>query len=198
MSPWWNPFPRRGEMELSDEELMTHLKEGDEGSFEHLVRKYYAYVLNFAYRIFEDRDLAEDIAQETFLRLWRYRQNYPPSATFRTSLYRIAKNLCLNELRRSPHELKGDVKDEGEPGECMDLAPPKHESMADDLERRIRDGLRSLPEEQRLVIILKVYQGLSYKEAAEIMGCPVGTVASRKNMALKKLRDLLKQSPCRG
>lgn len=189
-------------MPLTDEELMLRAKEGDRAAFETLAARHYANILNFIYRFMRDHHVAEELCQETFLRLWRSAPNYMPLAKFTTFLYHIAKNVCLKELartnrapqlhsldeplfeeRRGHYTLAEEVEDGSK--------TPEEEVLRFEMQKRIHDAVSSLTEAHRLVFVLTEYQGLSYQEVAEIAQCPVGTVASRKNTAVRQLRKML-------
>jgi RNA polymerase sigma-70 factor (ECF subfamily) len=184
----------------SDEELMIKVKEdGDERAFESLVQRHRKPILNFAYRFVGDRQVAEDLSQDVFIRLWANASTYLPIAKFTTFLYTIAKNLCLNALAKSRNsppmqslsepdaEMNRQLQDGlADPGES-----PERELMGREVADMIRKAVGKLSPEHRLVFVLTEYHGLSYQEVAAIAQCPVGTVASRKNTAVRQLRRRL-------
>ncbi len=184
----------------SDEDLMMRVKEdGDERSFELLVQRHRKPILNFVYRFMCDREAAEDLSQDVFLRLWASASTYLPVARFTTFLYTIAKNLCLNALARSrnspPMQSLGntnvDTDRRMEDGPADPAASPEREVMGREIAEKISEAVARLSPEHRLVFILTEYHGLSYQDVAAIAQCPVGTVASRKNTAVRQLRDRL-------
>jgi RNA polymerase sigma-70 factor (ECF subfamily) len=146
-----------------------------------------------------DREVAEDLSQDVFLRLWASASTYLPVAKFTTFLYTIAKNLCLNALAKS--RSSPPMKSLSEPDAEMNrqlqdgLADPKGSPERDvisrEIEDRISEAVGKLSLEHRLAFILTEYHGLSYQEVASIAQCPVGTVASRKNTAVRQLRHRL-------
>lgn len=192
-------------MVYSDEELMMRIKEeGDERAFELLVQRHRKPILNFVYRFMGNREVAEDLSQDVFLRLWVSASTYLPVARFTTFLYTIAKNLCLNTLARSRNALPTQSLDEtvsGAAGEHGNISvkngladpagSPEREVMNREIADRIEEAVGKLSPEHRLVFILTEYHGHSYQEVAAIAQCPVGTVASRKNTAVRQLRQRL-------
>ena len=187
-------------MITSDEELMMRVKEeGDERAFESLIQRHRKPVLNFVYRFMGDRETAEDLSQDVFLRLWASASTYLPVAKFTTFLYTIAKNLCLNTLaksRNAPSMQPLDEKSErgnisAKDGVADPAGSPEEETMNRELARRIEEAIGKLSPEHRLVFILTEYHGHSYEEVASVAQCPVGTVASRKNTAVRQLRQRL-------
>lgn len=177
-------------MTPSDEELMIRIKEDDDQrAFQDLVQRYRKPILNFVYRFTGDHEMAEDLSQDVFLRLWMSSKTYLPLSKFTTFLYTIAKNLCLNALtksRNSPYmQSLNDVDFENSD------SSPEQEAIAKEIATKVEEAIAKLSPEHRLVFILTQYHGLPYQEVAEIIQCPVGTVASRKNAAIKQLRERL-------
>ncbi|MGQ9525046.1 MAG: RNA polymerase sigma factor [Armatimonadota bacterium] len=189
-------------IEPTDEELMLLARDGDEEAFDTLVRRHRGPLLNFIYRYVGDREAAEDLSQDVFVRLWSNAPTYVPLAKFTTFIYHIARNLCqdyMDKSRRLPsisslsqeitdgrgrvHLLEEGLKDRSR--------GPEDELMMAETQAEIQAAINALPEDQRLVLVLTEMQGLSYQETARIVGCPVGTVASRKSTALRFLRDRL-------
>ena len=188
--------------ELPDEDLMLLVREGDETAFDHLVRRHRGPVLNFIYRYLGDREAAEDLSQDVFVRLWSSARTYTPSAKLTTFLFHIARNLCrdhLDKYRRLPPltSLHGEwAGDEGSSRsleeEIRDVrSDPSGELSRRQLEAEIETALQGLPDDQRLIFVLTEIQGCTYEAASQIVGCPVGTVASRKSAAVKSLRKKL-------
>jgi len=192
-------------MKPSDEELMLSIKAGNDSAFEVLAHRHYANTLNFIYRFVGDRELAEDLCQDTFVRLWRSAPNYRPLAKFTTFLYCIAKNVCLKELSRIQKSPQISSLDEpifeGVNYDLYTLAEeveddrytPENAVLNRELSGKIQEAIASLSADHRLVFILTEYHGMSYQEVADIAQCPVGTVASRRNAAVRKLRKMLSQ-----
>ena len=184
---------------LSSEELMARVAKGDEFAFQILVERHQASLLNMIYRFIGDRTKSQDLAQEVFLRVWQAARTYEPKAKFTTWLYRIAANLCLNELnssrRRSWLQFFHVGTNEQTVGKenFSDGSPsPEDLLLSRERNRRITEALQSLPENQRMALILKRYDGLSYEEIARILGCSVSAVESLLVRAKKNLQEKLK------
>jgi RNA polymerase sigma-70 factor (ECF subfamily) len=187
----------------SDEELMLKVKfDNDPSAFESLVQRYKTALLNFVYRFIGDQEMAQDLSQDVFIRLWMSAETYLPIAKFATFLYTIAKNVCLNalvKLKNSPQVQSLNevvVSQDGDDCELLDaLADPNNspekELIGMEIEQKITKAIGKLSPEHRLVFILTEYDDLSYQDVAAIIQCPVGTVASRKNAAVKTLRRYL-------
>ncbi len=158
---------------------------GDTQAFGVLVRIYQQRLVRFAARLLGDSDLAQDAAQEAFLRLWRGRASYEPRGCLGAYLFRTVRNVCLDYARASrPAEALG----EGAEAETSDPAAlAEARSLAD----AVRLAVQALPEPQRVVFVLSQYEELSYAEIAAILDCPLGTVASRKHQAAETLRRKL-------
>ena len=188
-------------MRRSDEELMTRYREGNQDAFEALYRKYEKPLLDFIYRMVMNAADAENLCQETFFRVVRAKKKYRATARFKTWLFQIALNLCRDRLRRMKHRshLSLDAPVPSQDGEALELqelipnpAPdPAKYAETDELEAIVQKAIGSLPEDQRLVVILKEYQELRFSDIAEIMNCPIGTAKSLNHRAHDKLRKIL-------
>ena len=182
--------------ESSDEELMSLFQQGEEAAYTLLVQRYKDELTNFAQRFLGDRDDAEDVVQEAFVRVWRNRNAYTPAGKFSTWLYAIASNLAKTRLRRwalrrivrlggpRPDGTVFDLPDEGE----------RPDGAADEnlREERIQQALKVLPVKFREIVVLRDIQQLSYEEIVAITGCAMGTVKSRINRGRALLRDQLR------
>lgn len=181
-------------MARSDVQLMLDVKAGDELSFEILLKKYRTPLVNFLYRMVKDQAAAEDLAQEVFLRVYRARKEYSPSAKFTTWLFRIATNLALNAIRDGRYrqmQISIDTpRDEGE--QVIEIATPQ--ARADDrlIERErnqmIRGAILALPEKQRAAVILHKYQEMDYAQIGKILGCSESALKSLLFRAYETLR----------
>ena len=159
--------------QLPNEELMARIAEGDEYAFQILVERHQASLLNLIYRFIGDRTKSQDLAQEVFLRVWQAARSYEPKAKFTTWLYRIAANLCLNELKASRRKkwlrffhVDTDEQTVGEEDFSDGSPSPEDLLLSRERSRQITSALQSLPENQRMALILKRYDDLSYEEIA--------------------------------
>lgn len=158
---------------------------GDRLAFGELVRRHRSFVLALVYRLCGDATQAEDIAQDAFLRAWQALPGFRGQAAFRTWLYRIASNVALEQLRHA----KPTVDIEGIPLAAQDT--PEDDALHTEQCAEVQAAILQLPVQSRLVLILREYEGLSYKEIASTLDIPIGTVMSRLNYARQRLqRDL--------
>jgi RNA polymerase sigma-70 factor (ECF subfamily) len=174
--------------DLSDKELLQRVKESDTRAFSALVDRYKVKLFNLLYRMLQNREEAEDILQETFLRVFREKESYDPSYAFSTWIYTIALNLCRNQLkRRKRFRFFGIdlIKDDRR----YAVETRVH---ADGLSSTLDKAIASLPVKYRTVFVLREVNQLSYEEMAESLNVPLGTVKSRVNRARLMLRDKLK------
>ena len=171
--------------EPSDVELMARVKAGDQNAFVTIVRRYQNLLLNF-FRCMGVYTDAEDLAQETFVRLFKYRDRYEPRARFTTFLYLLARQVRVDMLRKTLRREAGMASYLKE----TENAEPKRDPPADRFDA-VRRALDTLPETLRSVVVLSIYQELKYDEIAAILEIPVGTVKSRMFHALRKLREVI-------
>src|SRR5258707_7268519 len=176
-------------MARSDVQLMLDVKAGDEQSFALLLKRYRSPLVNFLYRMVRNREQAEDLAQEVFVRVYRARADYVPSAKFTTWLFRIATNLALNSLRDTRHQrmeisLDAPVTAGAEEGDerMLDVAD-KHPDIEQHLveearKAMIRHAIDKLPEKQRAAVLLHKYQELGYGEIAKSLACSESALKS--------------------
>ena len=182
----------------SDEELVLSLRDGDPDAFGLLVFRWQEPLFRFVYRILERREDARDVCQETFLRVLRQPDRFQEGARFSTWMYQIALNLCRDQLRRRKRWrflAPAPPGPDGEPGREREEQDREATSI-EALERRERRdavslALADLPPEQREVLVLKEFEGLKFREIAEILGCPESTVKSRMYYGLSGLRSAL-------
>jgi RNA polymerase sigma-70 factor (ECF subfamily) len=176
---------------------MLDVKAGDEASFELLLRKYRTPLVNFLYRMVRDVGVAEELAQEVFLRVYRAREDYAPSAKFTTWMFRIATNLALNSVRDNRYrrmEISMDQSaDSGEedarPLEVPDRAPTvEQELVARSRAEMILRAIHTLPEKQRAAVLLHKYQELDYDEIARVLECSESALKSLLFRAYETLR----------
>jgi RNA polymerase sigma-70 factor, ECF subfamily len=181
----------------TDEELMLQVRAGDRAAFNTLMDRYEKPVLNIVYRYLQDYDMAQDLMQETFLRVYKARERYEVRSKFTTWLFQIAVNLCLNERRARSyrrHESIEAMSAQPVPREIKDTRTrtPEEQSRKAELAELVRAAVASLPDEERAMVILARWEEKSYEEIAEIMGCSVDAVKSRLYRAKKMLHERLK------
>lgn len=177
--------------ELDDTGIVALFLDGNERAFQELVERYQTRLLNFIYRTIGDREKAEDLVQEVFIRVYRHIHRFDRSKKFSTWVYTIASNLAKNELRnrsRNPivlfQTIKSNWEDEDRPLQFEDSS-----SRPDDMYRKrhlralVEESVAKLPEHHRQVFVLRELEGKSYEEIAEITDCNLGTVKSRLNRA---------------
>ena len=186
-------------MARSDVQLMLDVKAGDEQSFELLLQRYRTPLVNFLYRMVRAREEAEDLAQEVFLRVYRARKDYVPSAKFTTWLFRIATNLALNSVRDNRHQkmeisLDAPVTVDAEDGDekVMDVAeknPNIEQHLIEEARKKmIRHSIDKLPEKQRAAVLLHKYLELDYGDIAKILECSESALKSLLFRAYETLR----------
>lgn len=188
-----------GELE-SDAARMLRVKSGDFAAFEELVEKYKQPVINLIYRSLRDPTEAEDLAQNVFVQVFKSADRYKPSAKFSTWLFTIARNLCLNEIRRRgrhPAESLDTVIAEGQEQPARQVEDVKIRRAPElllqrELERKIQDALDVLPENQRIAMLLCREEELSYEEIAAVLGCSLSATKSLIHRARETLKSRLK------
>jgi RNA polymerase sigma-70 factor, ECF subfamily len=186
---------------LSDAEMMLRVKAGDNSAFDYLVQKYRRPIIGFMYRMARNSAAAEDLAQEVFLRVYRSRASYEPSAKFSTWLYRIATNLGVNHARDTRHERPENTMNLDEPdsegGQTPDLAD-KAPTVEEEIIRRerlqaIRQKIEALPERQRLAVLMHKYQQMDYRQIADVLKLSESATKSLLFRAYETLRIQLRE-----
>jgi len=187
---------RQNPGELTDMDILAQVSAGNVDAYGKIVGRYNGRLYNFVYRFVGDRETAEDVVQETFLRAFRKRKEYRAIANFSTWLFTIAGNLAKSELRRRKRWRMFSIERDEETGTGMDLpdesARPDKVAESSLANGQIQLAIASLPENYKQVILLRDVQGMSYQEISDIVDCPVGTVKSRVNRARLKLQQKLK------
>ena len=187
---------RQNPGDLSDMDILAEVSAGNVDAYGKIVGRYNGRLYNFIYRFVGDRETAEDIVQETFLRAFRKRKEYRAIANFSTWLFTIAGNLAKSELRRRKRWRMFSLERDEETDTGMELpdnsAPPDKVAESSLADVQIQEAIASLPDNYKQVILLRDVQGMSYQEISEIVDCPVGTVKSRVNRARLKLQQKLK------
>ncbi len=185
----------------SDEDLMLSCRDGDEGAFEVLYRRYEKPIFSFIYRIVMSAADAEELCQETFFKVVRAKKEYQVSGKFKTWLFRIALNLCHDRLRRMKFRshisldapvFSQDSQDiQLQQSICRSSSDPVKYVEKDEMKTLVQQAFTMLPEKERTVVILKEYHALKFSEIADIMNCPVGTVKSLNHRGHQKLIKVL-------
>src|SRR2546426_3551863 len=186
---------------LSDAEVMLRVKAGDDAAFDYLLQKYRRPMQNFMYRMARNPAVAEELAQEVFLRIYRSREKYEASAKFTTWLYRIATNLAVNHARDTRHERPENTlsldevnQDTGTAVDVADRSPTAEEELVK-RERLagIREKVQSLPERQRMAVIMHKYQQMDYRQIADVLKLSESATKSLLFRAYETLREQLKE-----
>jgi RNA polymerase sigma-70 factor (ECF subfamily) len=184
----------------SDAAIMLRVAAGDEASFNYLAQKYHRAMIHFLFRMVRNQAIAEELAQEVFLRVYRSRESYRAEAKFTTWLYRIATNLAVNHARDTRHEraaqtLYLDAPDE-ETGTTPDVADDElsveQRLMRDERMGAIRTHVMALPERQRMAVLMHKYQGMDYRQIGEVLKLSESATKSLLFRAYQTLRDKLK------
>jgi RNA polymerase sigma-70 factor (ECF subfamily) len=182
-------------MQDSESRIMLQIADGNLSAFRELVDCYQHSLLNYAYRYTGDRASAEDIAQEVFLRVFKAAKEYKPLSSFKTWLFKIATNLCLNELRdnkifRNTVDIF-ELNEAGFVSLSVTRTSPEMETEGRELSTVLMAALRILPEKQRVALLLHKYEGFSYVEISRMMDCSVPAVESLIHRARQSLRKQL-------
>jgi RNA polymerase sigma-70 factor (ECF subfamily) len=183
---------KKNNFSYKDEELILQFQKGNENAYVELVNRYKNKLVNFTFNYLGDRDLAEDIVQETMLKLYEKRHYYKEIAKFSTWIYTIARNQANTELRKRKRrnisflsQMTKNGKDFDLDSKSPDLINELHNTY---LAKRINKAIQLLPEHFREVIVLRDIQGLSYEDIGLVMDAPLGTIKSRINRARIQLQ----------
>ena len=184
--------------ECTDDELMVRLQEGDATAFPLLVERYHARLVGFFCRNVRDRYLADDLAQDTFLRVYEEAWDYIPQGTFRAWLFRIARNLMIDAIRRQSRDALVGSRRPTQGSEDVvwqriadDLTTPLEHIRTQELAAALTESLQQLPEEQRLTFTLHHFADLKLQEIADVLEIPLNTCKSRLRLAREKLSESL-------
>ncbi|MFE7063325.1 RNA polymerase sigma factor [Sutcliffiella sp. NPDC057660] len=175
---------------ISDEQLLEQMAEGNQAAFEAFVHRYHVPIHQYAERLLKDSKKAEDIVQETFIRLIKQLQMKKIPTYPKAWLYRVASNLCRDYWRSAQYRTEGTAKEE------MPISVDQKASVTEIYERQetrkeVLASLNTLSDAQQQIVVLRFYQDLKLKEIAEILDIPLGTVKSNLFHALKKLKGAL-------
>ena len=186
---------------LSDPDviLMLEFKEGNKASFEKLMTTYFPRILNFIFRFIKNREIAEDLTQEVFIKVYNNGKNYQPKAKFKTWLYTIARNISLNEIRKNKQIIvsldetvsskEGVMSRQVADGTVMRA---DEEMQQEERAEMIRQAIKRLPENQQIAVVLRRYDNFSYDEIAQTMGTTSKAVKSLLSRAKEHLKNRLK------
>jgi RNA polymerase sigma-70 factor (ECF subfamily) len=179
-----------------DAQLMLRVKDGDGASFTELLEKHRSPVVHFLYRMVQDHAVAEELAQEVFLRVYRSRSSYEPTAKFTTWLFRIATHLALNWLRDGKNE-RGqerldEISGEGPIREVADRRVTVEQKMLYEVRlEEVRRAISALPEKQRAAVLMHKYEEMEYSQIARALDCSESAVKSLLFRAYETLRARL-------
>ncbi len=185
---------------LDDESrILLEWSQGSRRAFETLVHRYMRDAFMTAYGFVHDVDDARDLSQDAFVRAWKARERFDPSRPFYPWFHRILRNLCINfvQRRRRGESLFRDVAQTAERFTSSGPSPAERLERRE-RERRVREAIGELSPEHREIIVMKHFRGMSYREIAEALEIPMGTVMSRLYYARRALRDRLEEAPGRA
>lgn len=180
----------------SDAELMLRVRDGDGASFALLLEKHRSSLVHFLYRMVQDFAVAEELGQEVFLRVYKSRATYEPTAKFTTWLFRIATHLALNYIRDGKRERgqeRLDAQQDGAPAlQVSDRKPSVEARMVHDVKlNQVREAIAALPDKQKSAVLMHKYEEMEYSQIAAILGCSESAVKSLLFRAYESLRARL-------
>jgi RNA polymerase sigma-70 factor (ECF subfamily) len=200
------PRPEAGELPPAaaadpDVALMLRVAAGEEEAFRDLFRKFSPRVLQYVRRLVGNEARAEEVTQDVFVQVFRFRARYRPDGRFATWLFTIATNLSLNDIRRPERRLRVDLwgtrgsedRSEGPPLPDPATATPEESASSRELAVRLEAGIRALPEKQRAAILLSRMDGLAYQDVAAVLGCTEGAVKALVFRATQNLKAKLRE-----
>lgn len=189
-------------MQRTDEELVALATAGDPESFNQLIVRWERSIFALAFRVLGREEDARDVCQETFLRAFRSIKGFKGQSKFSSWLYRIALNLCRDWMRRERRSASlAPLDEEAEPARSPGGAPPEtaeDHAVRQDMRRIITQAMSALSDDQRVTIVLKEYHGLTFREIADLQGCPLSTVKTRLYQGLGVLRRQLQRDGVHG
>ncbi|MBD3179671.1 MAG: sigma-70 family RNA polymerase sigma factor [Candidatus Latescibacteria bacterium] len=185
-------------MKREDAQLIRRCLKGDEKSYEKLLQKYRGPVFSICLRMVRNRDDAEDLAQDVFIKIFNILDRYNPSFPFSSWLYRITSNLCIDFLRKNKrtvfsmdNPVSGDDGDFERQFPSGDIGPEKEVELKEEMVI-LENAIQSLPEHYRMIVLLRHQEHLSYDEISETLGIPLGTVKARIHRARKMIVDFFR------
>jgi RNA polymerase sigma factor (sigma-70 family) len=170
----------------ADEELMLEVRNGTGETLGVLFDRYQSPLYNFYSKLTGDRTLSEDLVQEVFLRILKYRQSYQPGTPFRAWIYQIARNARVDHYRKAHKHISFEP-------EMAPAVKPKDSAQENEETELLHKALMQMPEEKREILLLSRFQELRYDEIAELLGCELGTVKTRIHRAIQELRQVYRQ-----
>jgi RNA polymerase sigma-70 factor, ECF subfamily len=180
------------ELDTPDIVLMMRVRAGDAAAFETLHERYQRCLLNFFFGMSRHAPTASDLCQETFLRVWQVRKRYQASGTFPAYLFGIARMVWREHCRKQSRDWQFRCDSEQHFEAAVDTHhTPDYQASCSEMQHYILEALQELPEEQRMVFVMRTIRGLSLEDIATAMDCPLNTVRSRKLLGIKRLRHLL-------
>ena len=179
-----------------DAQLMLRVGEGDDTSFALLLERHRGPVVHFLYRMVQNQAVSEELAQEVFLRVYRSRSTYEPTAKFTTWLFRIATHVALNSIRdgkkEKGHESLDVETSDGMERQVADRQPTVEQEMVHEVKRReVRQAIEALPAKQRAAVLMHKYEGLDYAQIAAVLSCSESAIKSLLFRAYESLRGRL-------
>jgi RNA polymerase sigma factor (sigma-70 family) len=169
-----------------DEDLMLEVRNGAGETLGVLFDRYHAPLYNFYAKLTGDRTLSEDLVQEVFLRILKYRQSYQPGTPFRAWIYQIARNARVDYYRKTPKHITFEP-------EMSPAVTPKDAAQESEEAALLHQAMMQMPEEKREILILSRFQELKYEEIARLLGCELSTVKTRIHRAIQELRQVFRQ-----
>jgi RNA polymerase sigma-70 factor, ECF subfamily len=186
-------------MSEREKDLLVRAKAGDINAFEQLIEGVQKKVFNIIFKMVGNYEDASELSQEVFIKIYKSIKNFKEESTLSTWIYKIATNVCLDELRKRKGKHVISIDEEIKVGdseirrEIVDGRPtPEAAAEKNEIRRAVSEAIKSLSDEHRIAIVLRDIKGLSYDEMSKILKCPEGTVKSRINRARAALREILK------
>lgn len=176
-----------------DHALMDAFQDGSEEAFELLYNRYWKSLYQFALKFSGDAGIAKDSVQQTFLYLYQKREDYQPNAKLTTLLFKVVRSQCLKHLKKTNKESNGKIDWSTREGTIHDTHPREQTEKRDQV-NRLEACIERLSNKHRETLVLRMFDDLKYREIAEILDIPIGTVKSRLNAALKKLRKMMNEN----
>ena len=180
-------------MNHEETEMISRCQQGDQEALKEIFDKYHKKVYRIAYGVVRQREEALDVVQEVFIKLFRSIKNFKGRSHFYTYLYRMVMNTAIDHARKAGKQFMSSLNEEGsfEPSDEVEKGPERI-LLQKELEERVKLAMDKLPAEQKVALIFRDVEGLSYQEMAEAMGCSIGTVMSRLHYGRKRMQESLK------